>query len=168
MNRNQKKQFVELMHQEFSNSQSVVVVHYKGLTVAEISDLRRKANKAGAKFKVTKNKLAKLALAETGFGGLKDKFIGQTAIAYSSDAIAAAKLVVDYAKQNDKLVVIGGMVNNQLLDAKDVDKLAKLPSLDELRSIIIGLINAPATKIAGVLQAPAGQLARVVQAYANK
>tara|TARA_A100001037_G_scaffold286584_1_gene295119 strand:- start:566 stop:958 length:393 start_codon:yes stop_codon:yes gene_type:complete len=123
---------------------------------------------AGAGYKVTKNRLAKLALAGTPYEPITDLFSGPTAIAYSADPVAAARVAVNYSKDNDKLIVVGGAMGDTLLDEDAVKALASLPSLDELRGKLVGLLNAPATKVAGVLQAPGGQLARVVGAYANE
>ena len=137
----------------------VLVAHYSGLTVAEIGDLRKRMRDAGAGLKVTKNRLTKLALEDTRYGSLADLFKGPTAIAYANDPVGAAKVAVGYARTNPKLVLLGGSVSGQLLDGEGVKALAALPSLDELRGRLVGLLNAPATRIAGVLQAPAGQLA---------
>jgi len=146
----------------------VVVTHQSGLTVAESSDLRRKMTEAGASFKVTKNRLTRRALEGTRFSGIAPMFTGPTAIAYSTDPVAAAKVAVEFAKKNDKLVILGAGFGEDVLDVGDVRALAALPSLDELRGKLIGLLQAPATKVASVLQAPAGQLARVLSAYGSK
>ncbi len=166
MDRAQKEKQVEQLRGIFADSSLVVVAHQEGLTVAESSDLRVKMREAGASFKVTKNRLARIALDGTKFSEIADLFKGPTAIAYSEDPVAAARVAVNFAKTNDKLVVVGGALDEQQLDQAGVQTLAKLPSLDEQRSMLIGLIQAPATKVAGVLQAPAGQLARVFGAYA--
>ena len=159
---------VESLNRTFQDAASVVVTHYSGLNVGEISDLRGQMRAAGANFRVTKNRLARLALEGTTFAPLLDMFNGPTAIAYSDDVVAPAKVAVTFAKQNHNLVIIGGAMGETLLDADGVKNLASMPSLDELRGKIIRLVQAPATKIAGVLQAPAGQLARVLSAYANE
>jgi large subunit ribosomal protein L10 len=139
-----------------------------GLTVAEMTDLRLRLRKEGAALKVVKNTLVQKAL-DGSVGEAGDAlFAGPVAIAYAPDAVSAAKVTAQYAKENDKFTVIGGLMGQQVLDAKGVDTLAKLPSLDELRAKLVGLLQAPATKVAGVLQAPAGQLARVMGAYAAK
>lgn len=143
----------------------VVVTHYTGLTVAEMGDLRGQMREAGAGFKVTKNRITRLALEDTKFKGLSDMFTGPTAIAFSEDPVAAAKVAVNFAKSNEKLVVLGGALGEELLDVNSVKALAALPSLDELRGQIVGMLNTPATRIAGILQAPAGQVARVISAY---
>jgi large subunit ribosomal protein L10 len=146
----------------------IVVAHNKGLTVNQVNDLRNKMAQAGATVKVAKNRLAKLALDGTDASGIKGLFVGPTMVAYAADPVSAPKVAADFAKANDKFVVLGGALGKTVMDAAAVKALAELPSLDQLRGRLIGLIQAPATKIAGVLQAPAGQLARVVNAYATK
>lgn len=165
MDREKKREFVAEMNAVFQNASSIVVTHYSGLNVAEISDLRRQMRDAGATFRVTKNRLTKLALEGTPYSPLADMFAGPTAIAFSDDPIAPAKVSVAYAKGNDKLIVLGGAMGDSQLDSDGVKALAALPSLDGLRGKIVGLLQAPASKIARVLQAPAGQLARVFAAY---
>jgi len=167
VDRSQKEQIVASLRQIFANTTLVVVTHQVGLTVADATDLRRRMGEAGATFRVTKNRLTKIALEDTSFAELAELFVGPTAIAFSADPVAAARVVVDYAKKNDGLRIVGGALGEKMLDVDGVKALASLPSLDELRGTIIGLINAPATKVAGVLQAPAGQLARVLGAYAQ-
>jgi large subunit ribosomal protein L10 len=144
------------------------VTHQTGLTVDEVTQLRRQMRNAGARYRVTKNRLARRALEGTPFANLAPLFTGPTAIAFSRDPVAAAKAAVEYANRNNKLTVIGGGLSGQALDAAAIKALASLPSLDELRGKLIGLLNAPATKLATLLQAPAGQLARVMAAYAEK
>lgn len=168
MDRPQKEKQVEQLRDIFGSAQLVVLTHQSGLTVAESTDLRTKMFEAGARFKVTKNRLARLAIEGTKFAELADQFHGPTAIAYSEDPVAAAKVAVDFAKKNEKLVILGGSLDQKLLDKDGVDSLAKLPSLDELRGKLVGLLQTPATRVAGVLQAPGGQLARVLSAYASK
>ena len=168
MHRAQKQELVSSLHQTFEAANLVIVTHQSGMTVAEVSDLRRQMREAGASYKVTKNRLTRLALADTPFEALQSLFTGPTAIAYSDDPVAAAKVCVEFANKNDKLSVVGGALGGEMLDAAQVTALAKLPSLDELRAKLIGLIQAPATKLAGVTQAPAAQLARVFSAYAAK
>ena len=168
MDRSKKEALVAELHQDFADNTLVVVTHQAGLTVAEVSQLRRKMRDAGCKFKVTKNRLAKIAVKETKFEALDNIFTGPTAIAVSKDPVAAARIAVEFANQNDKLTIVGGALDAKMLDADGVKALARLPSLDELRGKIVGLLQAPATKVAGVLQAPAGQLARVLGAYAAK
>lgn len=166
MDRSKKEALVAELHQDFEENNLIVVTHQSGLTVGEVSDLRRQMREAGCKFKVTKNRLAKIALKETKFEALEDAFTGPTAIAVSEDPVAAAKIAVEFANENEKLTIVGGALDADVLDADGVKTLAKLPSLDELRGKIVGLIQAPATKVAGVLQAPAVQLARVMGAHA--
>lgn len=167
MERSKKEALVAELHDTFEKSNLVVVTHHKGLTVAEVSDLRQQMRAAGAGFKVTKNRLAKIALKGTKFEHLEDQFVGPTAVAYSEDAVAAAKVCAEFGKKNDKLEILSGGLNGQGLTKEQVDNLASLPSLDELRGKLIGLIQAPATKVAGVVQAPAGKLARVFAAYGS-
>ena len=168
MDRTQKAEVVTALNQVFSNTGVVVVTHYQGMTVAQMSDLRVRMAEAGANFKVVKNRLVKLALEGTDAAGIQDLFQGPTAIAYSEDPVAAPKVAAGYAKENEKLVILGGTMGDNVLDPSGVKALAELPSLDELRAKIVGMIQTPATRIAGVLQAPAGQLARVMGAYAAK
>jgi large subunit ribosomal protein L10 len=163
----QKQRLVESLRQDLDGIACVVVTHQTGMTVAEATHLRRQMRAAGARFRVTKNQLAKRALDGTPFAGLSPLFTGPTAIAFSPDPVTAAKVAVEYANRNDKLTIIGGGLAGQVMDAAAVKELASLPSLDELRGKLIGLVVAPATRIAGVLQAPAGQLARVLAAYAE-
>lgn len=168
VDRLEKEELVASLHQTFEDASMVVVTHYSGLTVKEMGDLRGRMREAGALFKVTKNRLTRLALKDTKFEPLTDMFTGPTAIAYSDDPVAAAKVAVNYAKENDKLIVIGGALDEETLDVNGVKAMATLPSLDELRGKIIGMLNTPATKVAGVLQAPAGQVARVISAHAEQ
>lgn len=167
MDRVAKEELVASLHQTFSDTAAVVVTQYSGLSVGEMTELRAQMRGAGANVKVTKNRLTKRALAGTRYEGLGEMFTGPTAIAYSADPVAAAKITIAFAKTHPKLVVIGGGLGEKVLDAEGVRSLATLPSLDELRGKLIGLINAPATRLAGVLQAPAGQLARLLSAYAK-
>ena len=168
MDRAQKSDAIEALRGVFDEAGAVVVTHYMGLTVAEMTDLRGRLRKEGASLKVVKNTLAQKALAGSKGEAGDALFKGPVAIAYAKDPVSAAKVVTDYAKGNEKFSVVGAFMGQTVLDQKGVGALATLPSLDQLRSQIIGLINAPATKIAGVLQAPAGQLARVFNAYATK
>lgn len=168
MDRLQKEALVAELRQTFDENELVVVTHQSGLTVAEASDLRRQMREAGARFKVTKNRLVKLALKGTRFEHLADIFSGPTAIAVSVDPVVAAKVAVEFANKNDKLTIVAGALGEKELDSEGVKALAKLPSLDELRGKIIGLLQAPAGKLASVTQAPAAQLARVFGAYAAK
>ena len=168
MERSQKVEIVSDLHRIFANAGLVVVTHQVGLTVGEATELRRRMRESDATYRVIKNSLTRLAIGDTPYQGLAGLFDGPTAISYSNDPVAAAKVAVDYAKTNDKLVILGGGLRETVLDANGVKALASLPSLDTLRGRIAGLINAPATKVAGVLQAPAGQLARVFNAYATR
>lgn len=168
MNREQKQELVSELHQLFGESTTVVVAHYKGLTVNNMDGLRQKMRDQGASFRVTKNRLTRLALQGTKFEGLADLFTGPTGIAVSEDPVAAAKAMQDFAKGNDKLVILGGGMGETVLDANGVKALAAMPSLDELRAKIVGMVNTPATRIAGILQQPGGQVARVLSAYASK
>lgn len=168
MERAQKRQVVSDLNEVFNSASLVVVTHYSGLNVADMSELRARMREAGATFKVTKNRLTKLALDGTPYSQIAPLFTGPTAIAYSDDLVAPAKVVVEFAKKNEFLVVIGGAMGTAELDVDGVKALAALPSLDESRASLIALLNAPATKIAGVLQAPAAQLARVMAAQGAK
>jgi large subunit ribosomal protein L10 len=168
LDRAQKEQLVASLHRMFEEVNLVVVTHQSGMTVAQAADLRRQMLQAGASFKVTKNRLARLALEGTRFTALQSLFTGPTAIAYSIDPVAAAKVCVDFAAKSQSFSVLGGALGTRVLDPDQVSALAKLPSLDELRAKLVGLLQAPATKLAGVLQAPAGQLARVLNAYASQ
>lgn len=168
MDRVAKEQLVASLHETFAETAVVVVTQYSGLSVGDMTNLRAQMREAGANIKVTKNRLTKRALSGTRYASLDEMFIGPTAMAYSSDPVAAAKVTVAFAKTHPKLIVIGGGLGDKVLDADGIKALAALPSLDELRGKLIGLINAPATKVAGVLQAPAGQLARVLAAHAAK
>lgn len=167
MDRSEKQELVSLLHRTFQNAGLVVVTHQGGLTVSEVTDLRRRMRDAGASFKVTKNRLARLALSGTAYESLDELFRGPTAIAVSADPVAAARVAVAFAKSNDKLKIVGGALPGQVLDAAGIQALATLPSIDELRGKIVGVLQAPAAKLAALLQAPAGQLARVLQAHAD-
>ena len=168
MDRTQKEELVASFNEAFSETTLVVVTSQNGLSVAQSTELRREMRNAGASFKVTKNRLTRLALKGTKFEHLSDLFKGPTGIAYSDDPVAAARVAVKFADDNDKFVVLGGGLDEQALDVSAVTALAKLPSLDELRGKLVGMIQTPATRIAGVTQAPAGQLARVVSARAEQ
>ena len=168
MERAEKREFVTELNEVFKASGSVVVARYAGITVAQMNDLRTKMRAAGGTVKVAKNRLAKIALQGTESEGMSDLFQGQTLIAYANDPMIAPKVAMDFAKTNDKLVVLGGAMGSTTLDAEAVKSLATLPSLDELRAKLLGLIAAPATRVATVVAAPASQLARVFAAYAKK
>jgi large subunit ribosomal protein L10 len=168
MDRNEKADVVAALRTTFQNAASVVVTRNLGLTVAQSTDLRNKMREAGADYKVAKNRLAKIALEGTPYAGISDLLTGPTALGTSSDPVAAAKVIAEFAKTNDKLEIVGGGMGDTVLDVAGVSALATLPSLDELRAKILGLVQAPATKLAQIAAAPAGQLARVFGAYAAK
>ena len=167
MDRSRKEALVAELHQTFEDTNLVVVTQQSGLTVQEVTALRSEMREEGASFRITKNRLAKIALQGTKFEPLMDTFTGPTAIAVSEDPVAAAKVAVGVANTNDKLTIVGGALGEKVLGIDDVRALAKLPSLDELRGNIVGLLQAPASKIVGVMNAPAAQLARVFSAYGN-
>ncbi len=167
MDRAQKQQLTARLHQDLADTVCVVVTHQTGLSVAEVTQLRRQMRSAGASYRVTKNRLVLRALEGTPFAALAPLFTGPTAIAFSQDPVAAAKAAVEYANRNAKLTIVGGGLSGQPLDPAGIRALAILPSLDELRSKIIGLLNAPATKLAVLLQTPGGQIARVLAAHAE-
>jgi len=168
VNRQEKAELIETLQTTLNDSTTVVVAHQVGMTVAESSDLRAKMREAGAGFKVTKNRIAKLALNDTPHTALESLFTGPTAIGTSADPVAAAKVLVEYAKGNDKLTIIGGSMDGKSLDKAGVEALAKLPSLDELRGKLVGILQAPAAKLARVAQAPAGKVARVIKARSDQ
>lgn len=168
MDRSQKAESVAALNAVFNEVGVVVITRNLGLSVAQSTDLRAKMRDAGASYKVAKNRLAKLALKDTQYEGLEEHLIGPTALAYSTDPIAAAKAAVDFAKSNDKLEIVGGAMGATQLNADGIRALASMPSLDELRGRIVGLVNAPATKVAQLVNAPAAKLARVFGAYGAK
>jgi large subunit ribosomal protein L10 len=164
VDRARKREVVSTLNEEWKDSGVIVVAHYKGMTVSEMSDFRKRMKEAGGTVKVAKNSLAKLALQDTGSASVAELLKGQTCVAYSKDPLCAAKISVKYAKENVKLVILGGAMGSTAMDAKAVKALADLPSLDELRATLIGIVQAPATKIARLLKEPGGQLARILQA----
>ena len=168
MDRSQKAESVASLNAVFNEVGVVVITRNLGMTVAQSTALRTKIREAGATYKVAKNRLAKLAIKDTNYAGIDEMLTGPTAIASSVDPVAAAKAVVDFAKTNDKLEIVGGAMGTQVLSPEGVKALASMPSLDELRAKLIGLVQAPATKIAQVVTAPAGKLARVFGAYAKE
>ena len=168
MNRQEKAELIETLQTTLNGSTTVVVAHQVGMTVAESSDLRAKMREAGAGFKVTKNRIAKLALNDTPHTALESLFTGPTAIGTSADPVAAAKVLVEFAKDNNKLTIVGGSMDGKSLDKAGVEALAKLPSLDELRGKLVGILQAPAAKLARVAQAPAGKVARVIKARSDQ
>lgn len=168
MDRIQKQQAAASMKEKFNSANTLVVVHCSGLSAEETIDFRNKIRAGGAGVQVTKNTLAKIAANDTKFAIISDLFKGPTAIAYSEDSVAAAKVIVDFAKNNEKIKIIGGAIDGTVLDESGVKALAATPSLDQSRASIVGLLVAPATKIACLLQAPGGQVARVLNAHASK
>jgi large subunit ribosomal protein L10 len=164
VDRASKRELVSTLNAEWKDSGVIVVAHYTGMSVAQMTEFRKRVKEAGGTVKVAKNRLAKLALKDTAAAGVLDLLRGQTCLAYSPDPIAAAKASVRYAKENEKLVILGGAMGRTLLDGDAVKALAALPSLDELRGTLIGLIQAPASKLARVLKEPGGKLARVLSA----
>ena len=168
MDRSQKADAVAQLNAVFNEVSVVVVTRNLGMTVAQSTDLRGKMRDVGASYKVAKNRLAKLALEDTDYVGLGDMLTGPVGLAWSKDPVAAAKAAVDFAKSNDKLEIVGGSLGKVVLDEAGIKALATMPSLDEMRAKLIGLVNAPATKIAQVVTAPAAKVARVFAAYAEK
>jgi large subunit ribosomal protein L10 len=166
--RAEKSTLVASLHQTFKTAGVIVVAHNNGLTATQVLDLRNKMAAAGATIKVAKNSLTKLALDGTDAAGIKNLFVGPTVLAYGADPVTAPKIAADFAKGNEKFVLLGGALGTQVLDANAVKALAALPSLDQLRAKLVGMIQTPATRIAGVVAAPASQLARVLNAYATK
>ena len=168
MEREQKRELVKSLHKVFSDTGVIVVAHNTGLTVAELTTLRAEVREVGGSVKVAKNRLVKLALKDTPAESLSDLFKGPTIIAYADDPVSVPKVTVKFAKTNEKLVLLGGAMGETNLDVDGVKSLAALPSLDELRGKLVGLIQAPASKVARVVSAPSGQLARVISAYSEK
>ena len=164
MDRAQKRELVTTLHEQWKGSGVIVVAHYKGMTVAQMTDFRKRMKEAGGSVKVAKNKLAKLAVKDTNIEAISDLLTGQTCVAYSDDPVSAARISVKYSKENDKLVILGGAMGTTRLDSSGVQALADLPSLDELRGRLIGLLQAPASKIARILNEPGAMLARVLAA----
>jgi len=162
-----KRELVTTLNDVFSNTGVVIVAHYSGLSVADMQKLRAQMKQAGATVKVTKNRIAKIALEGTDVASIAEYLQGPTLLAYSDDPVAAPKVATDFAKTNEKLKILGGAMGATALDANGVKALASMPSLDELRGTLVGLINAPATKIAQLSTAPAAKLARVFSAYAK-
>ena len=167
MKRSEKKEFVQKLKEEIDSSSSVIVAHYSGLTVNDSEELRTEMRSKGAKFKVTKNRLTKLALEQTQFKDIADLFTGPTAIAYSEDPVAPAKVAVSFEKKLEKFKIIGGGYNGEKIDLEKINFLATLPSIDELRGKIIGLISAPAQKIASIVKEPTEQMVRLIRAQSK-
>jgi large subunit ribosomal protein L10 len=168
MDRSQKADSVASLNATFNEVGVVVITRNLGMTVAQTTALRVKMRESGASFKVSKNSLAKLAIVDTNYAGISELLTGPVALATSVDPVAAAKITVEFAKTNDKLEIVGGAMGSMILDADGIKALASMPSLDELRAKLVGLVQAPATKIAQLATAPAAKLARVFGAYATK
>ena len=168
MNREQKESFVQNLKSIIADNSLVLVFHYRGMSMTNMTDLRVQSFNSGCNIKVTKNRLTKLALEGSDKAALSEFFDGPTAIAYSSDPVQLTKLLTNFAKNNSNLVILGGIMDNEILSVEKIEILSKLPSLEEIRAQLIGLISSPAQKIASVLTAPSGDLARVFNAYSNK
>lgn len=168
MDKNQKNELISSLKKQFNEATTVVIAHYSGLSVAEMSFLRTQMRLAGGTVKIFKNRLAKIATVGTSKEALSQILVGPVIIAFSTDPIVAAKVFSEFSKKNAKLVIVGGILEDKILDSQAVDSLAMLPSLDELRGKLVGLIQAPAVKIAGVIAAPPTQLVRLFNAYATK
>ena len=168
MKRSDKNDFVQNLKEELKNSSSVVVAHYAGLSVSETDNLRKEMRSNGAKFKVTKNRLTKIALTGTPYESIEDLFTGPTAIAYSSDPVAPARISVEFEKKFENFKILGGSYEGEKIDNAKINFLATLPSLDQIRAKLLGLLNAPAQKIASIAQAPGGQLARLINARSEQ
>ena len=168
MKRSDKNNFIQNLKEELKDSSSVVVAHYTGLSVAETDNLRKEMRSNGAKFKVTKNRLTKIALTGTPYESIEDLFTGPTAIAYSSDPVAPARVSVEFEKKFENFKILGGSYEGEKIDNEKINFLATLPSLDQIRAKLLGLLNAPAQKIASITQAPGGQLARLINARSEQ
>ena len=168
MNREQKESFVQNLKSIIADNSLVLVFHYRGMSMTDMTDLRVQSFNSGCNIKATKNRLTKLALEGSDKAALSEFFDGPTAIAYSSDPVQLTKLLTNFAKNNSNLVILGGIMDNEILSVEKIEILSKLPSLEEIRAQLIGLISSPAQKIASVLTAPSGDLARVFNAYSNK
>jgi len=159
MNRDQKKQYIENMSMQFDKSEAVIVTHYQGLTVSQLDDLRKQMREHGIKFKITKNRITKLALEKTKCKDISDLFTGPTAVALSEDAITSAKILTKFSKENGNLKILGGIMGSDILDVVGVENVATLPTLDEARAKIVGILRSPAQKIVSILLAPASKIA---------
>lgn len=168
MNRSEKQEFITEIQEQLLSSKAVIVTHYHGLTVSQITNLRKRMREVGATFRVAKNSLTKIAISDSALDNAKSHLVGPVALAYSDDLVGLAKVLVKFAKENNNLKILGGIVENQEVNSEGVTELSKMLSLDELRAKIVGIINTPARNLVGLLQAPAGQLARVLNAYATK
>ena len=158
MNKEQKKQYIDEMSKHFDKSEAVIVTHYQGLTVSQLDDLRKKMREHGIKFKITKNRITKLALEKTKCKDISNLFSGPTAVALSEDAITSAKILSKFSKENENLKILGGIMGNDILDVAAVQNVATLPTLDEARAKIVGILRSPAEKIASILLAPASKI----------
>jgi len=158
MNKEQKKQYIDEMSKHFDRSESVIVTHYQGLTVSQLDDLRKKMRERGIKFKITKNRISKLALEKTKCKDISNLFSGPTAVALSEDAITSAKILSKFSKENENLKILGGIMGNDILDVAAVQNVATLPTLDEARAKIVGILRSPAEKIVSILLAPASKI----------
>ena len=159
MNKEQKKQYIDEMSNQFDKSEAVIVTHYQGLTVSQLDDLRKKMREHGIVFKITKNRITKLALEKTKCKDISKLFTGPTAVALSKDAITSAKILTKFSKENEKLKILGGIMGSDILDVAGVQNVATLPTLDEARAKIVGILRSPAQKIASILLAPASKIA---------
>ena len=168
MNRTEKTTAIAELNTAFQEHELVVITHYRGLTVQQMTNLRQQARANGVEYQVAKNRLARIATRDTQFGDMSALLKGPTGLAWSKDPVAAAKVMADFAKENPNLAIVGGSLGGKVLSEADVRALAALPSLDVLRSMLLGVLNAPASKLASIAQAPAAQLARVFNAYATK
>ncbi len=168
MNRDQKEIFIKNIKSILDENSLILVFHYRGMSMSEMTDLRVQSFNSGCNIKVTNNRLAKIALKDTNKVDLSNYFDGPTAIAYSNDPVSLTKLLVEFAKNNNNLVVLGGIMDNEILSVEKIEILSKLPSLEEIRAKLIGLISTPAQKIASVLTAPSGDMVRVINAYSSK
>lgn len=168
MNISEKKLLVENLQSEFKNNSIILVAHYAGLNVSQINDLRSSAKEQNVTVRVVKNSLAKIAVEGTEFSDLKSELVGPSLLIFASDIVAAAKIMVDFAKKNEELVIKAGSYNKSNIDKEEIINISKMPTLDEIRAKLISLVNSPATKIACVLKAPATNCVGVIDAYANK
>ena len=168
MNKTQKKEYIENMKSQFSTSEAVIVTHYQGLTVNQLDDLRAKMREHGIQFKITKNRITKLALENTKCKDLKDLFIGPTAVALSEDAITSAKILTNFSKENENLKILGGIMGSEILDVAGVKNVATLPTLDEARAKIVGILATPAQKLMSILLAPGSKIANLARAKSLK
>ena len=168
MNKEQKKQYISDMTSQFDKSEAVIVTHYQGLTVSQLDDLRKKMREHGIKFKITNNRITKLALEKTRCKELSELFNGPTAVALSDDAITSAKILTKFSKENSNLKILGGIMGDEILDVAAVQNVATLPTLDEARAKIVGILRSPAQKLATILLAPATKIAILASEKSKK